>query len=194
MPDAVGRRLLLAGAAWTVPVILVGEPAAAAACSPGDIVPRKANLSVASVVGTTATNGHSAGSMGLTVVNDGTADFAAGTSWEVQFVSTKAPSPSVKDIIVTPRLPNSAFSSTPATSQAVNPNNVGTTTFTITLTAGLVAGGTAEFLFDISTQTGVGATELQMNVAFTSWGIDQCSSTASGSQQTITAYWGQNVD
>jgi len=193
MPEAVSRRLLLAGTAWTVPVIVVGQPAAAATCSPGDIVPRTADLGIGGSVGTAAANGHSVGTMTFSVRNTGTAAFAPGTTWKVAFVSTKAPSPSAKDINVTPRLPSAVFTATPATTQAVNPNNVGTVSFDVTLPNGLAGQSTATFTFDIATQTGVGATELRMDVTFTSWGLDNCSSASADSQQVLSAFWGQTV-
>ena len=91
MKDGLVTRRVVAGAAWTVPVTLVGQPAAAAACSPTDVVEFTPVLGVVSTTATKPVNGHTLGTFTWTIRNDGSTTILAGTTYTATFTADKAP-------------------------------------------------------------------------------------------------------
>ena len=69
MKDGLVTRRVVAGAAWTVPVTLVGQPAAAAACSPTDVVEFTPVLGIVSTTATKPVNGHTLGTFTLSLIH-----------------------------------------------------------------------------------------------------------------------------
>lgn len=195
MPEAVGRRLLVAGAAWTVPVILVGEPAAAAACSPQDVVPYTPTLAITSSTATKPVNGHTLGTFSWRICNDGTNVIPAGTTYTAVFTADKAPGTSAKDILLTPRIPTpSPFTLSVTGPSTLNPDGPpkgeATVTVSLVLASSLTPGACVEQVWDIDSETGVGATQLRMTISLASYGSGGCGTTSPGGEATETAVWG----
>ena len=195
MPEAVGRRLLLAGTAWTVPVILVGEPAAAAACSPRDVVPYTPTLAITSSTATKPVNGHTLGTFTWRVCNGGTNVIPAGTTYTAVFTADKAPGTSAKDILLTPRVPSSPpFTLSQTGTSTLNPDGppkgAASVSVTLTLASSLLPGSCVEQVWDIDSETGVGATQLRMTISLASYGSGGCGITSPDGEATETAVWG----
>jgi len=91
MKDGLVTRRVVAGAAWTVPVTLVGQPAAAAACSPTDVVEFTPVLGIVSTTATKPVNGHTLGTFTWTIRNDGSTTILAGTTYTATFTGDMAP-------------------------------------------------------------------------------------------------------
>ena len=193
MPEAVARRLVVAGAAWAVPVIVVGEPAAAAACSPSDQVPYTPTLGITSTTATKPVNGHTLGTFAWRVCNDGTNTIPAGTTYTATFTADKAPGTASKNILLAPR-PSSGFTVSPPGARTLNPDGPpkgeATVTTTLTLSSSLTPGSCVEQVWDIDSETGVGATQLRMTIALAAYGDGGCGVTAPGGEATETAIWG----
>ncbi|HET6968942.1 MAG TPA: hypothetical protein VFI44_11715 [Ornithinibacter sp.] len=196
MPEAVGRRLLVAGAAWTVPVILVGEPAAAAACSPRDEVPYTPTLAITSSTATKPVNGHTLGTFVWNVCNAGSNTLPAGTTYTAVFAADKAPGTASKNILVTPRTTTSPFTVSPPGPRTLNPDGPpkgeATVTVSLVLASSLAPGACVEQIWDIDSETGVGATQLRMTISLVSYGGGGCGTTGGGGEATETAIWGAN--
>lgn len=189
MPEAVGRRLLLAGAAWTVPLIIVGEPAAAAACS-GPVTYYTGGLSVTSSTTTKLENGHTVGDLLFTIKNEGSTVVPAGTTYSVTITAEKAPGTTAKDVLVTPK----ASGISPTGTTRFNPNG-GTNTviskdYTVVLPSSLVPGDTFVADWYIDSETGVGATKLRLDAVLVTYTVDSCGQTSPGTPTKVSAYWG----
>ena len=189
MPEAVGRRLLLAGAAWTVPVVLVGQPAAAAACS-GPVTFYTPNLSVSSSTTTKSANGHTIGNLLFSIKNNGTNPIPAGTTYSVTITAEKAPGTTAKDVLVTARV--AAIS--PQATIRFNPNGGGSTVvtkgYTFVLPTTLSPGQSFDAVWGIDSETGIGATKLRLDATLVTYTTTSCGETTSTGSTTVSAYWG----
>lgn len=195
MSQAVSRRLLVAGAAWTVPVILVGQPAAAAACSPQDAVPYTPTLAITSSTATKPVNGHTLGTFTWRVCNSGTNVIPAGTTYSAVFAADKAPGTASKNILLTPRIAAPApFTLSRTDTRTLNPDGPpkgeATVSVTLTLSSALLPGSCVQQVWDIDSETGVGATQLRMTISLAAYGNGGCGTTAPGGETTETSIWG----
>ena len=86
---------------------LVGQPAAAAACSPTDVVEFTPVLGVVSTTATKPVNGHTLGTFTWTIRNDGSTTILAGTTYTARFTADKAPGSGSKSVLLTPELTSS---------------------------------------------------------------------------------------
>ena len=193
MPEAVARRLVVAGAAWAVPVIVVGEPAAAAACSASDQVPYVPALAITSTTATKPVNGHTLGTFRWRVCNSGTNTIPAGTTYTATFTADKAPGSASKSIHLTPSA-SAGFTVSPAGPRTLNPDGPpkgeAIVTTTLTLSGSLAPGSCVEQVWDIDSETGVGATQLRMTITLAAYAGGGCGVTGTGGQATGTAIWG----
>jgi len=194
MPDAlVSRRIVAAGAAWTVPVILVGQPASAEACSASHQVPFVPDAGVISSTANKPENGHTLGTFTWTVCNKGKNTIPANTTLTATFTADKAPGSGSKSIKLSPRAA-SDFTVSPNTVRTLNPDggSKGETTVTMTLSlkAPLETGACATQVWDVDSDTGVGATKLRMTVALAAYGNGTCGVTGEGGTTSATAIWG----
>ena len=142
MKDGLVTRRVVAGAAWTVPVILVGQPAAAAACSPTDVVEFTPVLGIVSTTATKPVNGHTLGTFTWTIRNDGSTTILAGTTYTATFTADKAPGSGSKSVLLTPEV-TSSFN-VPSTTRTLNPDGPPkgevSVTMTLVLNVNLVPG------------------------------------------------------
>lgn len=187
--QSVSRRRLVAGAAWTVPLVIVGAPAARAACS-GPVTVYTPALSLSSSTTTKDANGHTVGHFYFKVQNSGTTIVPAGTTYSVVITAEKAPGSQSKDIVVTPQPPGI----TPTGSARFNPNG-GTGAFvsrsyTVILPAALLPGQTFTADWYIDSETGVGATKLRFDATLVTYSTNSCGQTTTGTSTTASAYWG----
>ena len=188
MPD-VTRRRLVAGAAWAVPVVLVSQPAAAAACS-GPVATYTPGLSVTSSTTTKIENGHTIGDLLFNVRNDGTQPIPAGTTYTATITAEKAPGSQSKNITVTPKT-TPGISPTGATS--FNPDGgaaLVSQTYSLLLPAAVPVGDTFSFTWGIDSETGIGATKLRLDVTLVGYGTGPCGATTAGTPTSSSAYWG----
>src|SRR5690242_14944928 len=102
-PTLVSRRVV-AGAAWTVPVILVGQPAAAEACSPSHVVTFVPDTDITSFTATKTVNGHTLGTFTWRICNKGSTTIPANTTFTATVSAEKAPGNAAKNITVTPKV------------------------------------------------------------------------------------------
>ena len=194
MPDAlVSRRIVAAGAAWTVPVILVGQPAAAEACSPSHVVFFVPDAGVISSTVNKPENGHTLGTFTWTVCNKGTNAIPANTTLTATFTAEKAPGSGSKSVTLHPQLTD-VFSVTPGTTRTLNPDGGSKGETTATMILGLLAalppGECATQVWDVDSETGVGATQLRMTVALATYGNGTCGDTGPGGTTSASAIWG----
>jgi hypothetical protein len=197
MPE-VTRRRLVTGAAWAVPVVLVGQPAAAAACSPGDEEVYYPALSISSTTQTKTVNGHTIGTFSYQVCNVPEPGallqaLPAGTQFQVIFAATKAPGTAKKDIVLTPRS-DPGLTLDDAGARHLNPDGPpkgeATVAVVITLASPLQPGDCRTQVWDIDSSTGVGATELSMTVTLLAYGTGGCGRTGAGGEASETGVWG----
>jgi len=193
MKDGLVTRRVVAGAAWTVPVILVGQPAAAAACSPTDVVEFTPVLGIVSTTATKPVNGHTLGTFTWTIRNDGSTTILAGTTYTATFTADKAPGSGAKSVLLTPEV-TSSFN-VPSTTRTLNPDGPPkgevSVTMTLVLNVNLVPGESVTQKWDVDSETGVGATQLRMTVDVVTYGgAAGCGITGDGGQGTATAIWG----
>ena len=188
MPE-VTRRRIVAGAAWAVPVILVGQPAAAASCS-GPVTYYTPALSVTSSTTTKLENGHTIGDLYFNITNDGTTNIPAGTTYTVTITAEKAPGTTSKDILVTAK----SAGITPTGTTRFNPNGganaVVSQTYSLVLPADVLPGDTVVADWYIDSETGVGATRLRLDATLVRYTVDSCGATTEGTPITVTSYWG----
>ena len=193
MKDGLVTRRVVAGAAWTVPVILVGQPAAAESCSPSHVVTFVPDAGVISSTANKPENGHTLGTFTWTVCNKGDTTIPANTTLTATFTADKAPGSGSKSVRLTPR-DTSDFSVSPSTTRTLNPDGPpkgeATVTMTLSLKAPLVPTSCATQVWDIDSDTGVGATQLRMTVALASYGNGTCGRTGEGGVTSATAIWG----
>lgn len=186
--SAVSRRQVVAVAAWTVPVVAVGSPAAWAACS-GPVATYTPEMAVASTTTTKAANGHTIGNFLFVVRNLGTRAVPAGTSYTTVITAEKSPGTTAKDIVVTPVTVPGV---TPEGPVRLNPDGVGgavrSRSYSVFLPAPLPPLGTFTADWLVDSVTGVGATRLRMDAALLSYG--DCGQTGTGTPTTTSAYWG----
>jgi hypothetical protein len=196
MPNAVSRRHLVAATAWSVPVILVGQPAAAASCSTTGYTTYTPTLTVSSTVQTKPVNGHTIGTMTLTIHNAGTHSLPVGTVYTVVLEADKAPGTEAKNILVTPAAAPSGLHRTPNGTTSMNPDGgdlgVQSFTATLTLTAPLAPGDSLAQVWDVDSETGVGATHLTMTASNAGYGADQCAVTGPGGDTAKGGAWGSD--
>ena len=121
MPDALVTRRIVAGAAWTVPVILVGQPAAAEACSASHLVPFVPDAGVISSTANKPENGHTLGTFTWTVCNKGKNTIPANTTLTATFTADKAPGSGSKSVQLSPRAA-SDFTVSPDTVRNLKPD------------------------------------------------------------------------
>lgn len=196
MPTAVSRRHLVAATAWSVPVILVGQPASAASCSAVPKVTVVPTLAVGSTVQTKPVNGHTIGTMTYTVTNSGTTSIPAGTTYSILFQVTKAPGNAGKNLTVTPTsVTGIGLSQTGAVSMNPDgpPKGVQSFSVTLTLSTAIAPGASRVQTWNIDSETGIGATHLTMSAVLAGYGGSQCSTTGSGGESTETGQWGSSV-
>lgn len=196
MPTAVSRRHLVAATAWSAPVILLGQPAAAASCSTVPTVSVVPTLGIASSIQTKTVNGHTIGTFSYTMGNQGTTSIPAGTTYTVLFQVTKAPGNAGKNLTVTPRTVSGlALSQTAALSMNPDGQPKGVVSFavTVTLTSPLAPAATRAQVWDIDSETGVGATHLTMTATLAGYGGSECVGTGTGGEITDTGQWGSAV-
>ena len=118
-PTLVSRRVV-AGAAWTVPVILVGQPAAAESCSPSHVVTFVPDTEITSSTATKQVNGHTLGTFTWKICNKGTTTIPANTTFTATIAAEKAPGNAAKNITVTPKVTSSVDVS-PGTARTLEP-------------------------------------------------------------------------
>ncbi len=197
MPNAVSRRHLVAATAWSVPVILVGQPASAASCSTTGYTSYTPTLTVSSFVQTKQVNGHTIGTMTFTIRNAGTISLPTGTVYSVVFEATKAPGNAGKNIVVTPAAAPTGLSRTPGTATSMNPNGgsmgVRSFTATVTLTSPLAPGATRAQVWDFDSETGIGATNVSMTGTNAGYGANQCAVTGPDGDAAMTGHWGASA-
>jgi hypothetical protein len=185
----VTRRRIVAGAAWSVPVLLVGAPAAQAACS-GPVTYYTPGLSVTSSTTTKDANGHTIGWVNFNVENNGSTTIPAGTTYTVTLTAEKAPGTTAKDIVVTA----SAAGVTPAGAFRFNPSGgtdtVISKTFSVVLPADVVPGATVVLGWYVDSETGIGATRLRLDADLVTYGFTSCGGTTTGTTTRASAYWG----
>jgi hypothetical protein len=193
MTGTLVTRRVVAGAAWTVPVILVGQPAAAESCSPSHVVTFVPETGVTSSTATKPVNGHTLGTFTWKLCNKGTTTIPANTTFTATFTADKAPGSGSKSVHVSP-LVTSAFSVTPDTTRTLNPDGPpkgeATVTLTLSLNAALAPGACASQVWDVDSETGVGATQLRLTVALAAYGNGTCGATGPAGAPTATAIWG----
>jgi hypothetical protein len=196
MPTAVSRRHLVAATAWSVPVILVGQPASAASCSTAGYTVYTPTLTVSSTVQKKTVNGHTLGTMTFTVRNDGTLSLPTGTVYSVVFEVTQAPGNAAKNVTVTPQGAPSGLSRTPSTPTSMNPDggSMGVKSFTATLalTSPLGPGESLDQVWDVDSETGIGATHVTMTGTNGGYGSDQCAVTGPGGDSAKGGDWGSS--
>ena len=112
MAETLVTRRVVAGAAWTVPVILVGQPAAAQSCSPSHVVTFVPDTGITSSTATKPVNGHTLGTFTWKLCNKGTTTIPANTTFTATFTAEKAPGTRRRTSTVTPKV-TSAFSVSP---------------------------------------------------------------------------------
>ena len=188
--STVSRRRIVAGAAWTVPIVVVGSPAAWAACS-GPVTYYTPGLSLSSSTTTKLENGHTIGHFYFDVKNNGTTTIPAGTTYSVVITAEKAPGTTSKDILVTPQAGSGI---TPTGTTRFNPNG-GTgvyvsRTFTIVLPSAVLPGQTFRADWFIDSETGIGATRLRFDVTLVTYSQNSCGQTTTGTSTTVSSYWG----
>lgn len=193
MTDTLVTRRVVAGAAWVLPVIVVGQPAAAESCSPSDVVTFVPDMGVVSSTATKPVNGHTLGTFTWNVCNQGTTTIPANTTYTATFTADKAPGSGSKSITLTPR-PTSRFTVTPDGTRTLNPDGPpkgeASVTMTLSLNAALAPGACVTQVWDVDSETGVGATRLRMTVVTTSYGNGTCGATGAGGKSSATAIWG----
>jgi hypothetical protein len=193
MPDTLVTRRVVAGAAWTVPVILVGQPAAAESCSPAHVVTFVPGTGITSSTATKPVNGHTLGTFTWKLCNEGATTIPANTTFTATFTADKAPGSGSKSVHVTPQV-TSAFSVTPGTARTLNPDGPpkgeATVTMTLSLNAALAPGACATQVWDVDSETGVGATEVRLTVALAAYGNGTCGATGPAGTTSATAVWG----
>ena len=91
MAETLVTRRVVAGAAWTVPVILVGQPAAAESCSPSHVVTFVPDTGITSSTATKPVNGHTLGTFTWKLCNKGATTIPANTTFTATFTAEKAP-------------------------------------------------------------------------------------------------------
>jgi hypothetical protein len=189
-PTLVSRRVV-AGAAWTVPVILVGQPAAAESCSSSPVVTFVPDTGITSSTATKPVNGHTLGTFTWKLCNKGTTTIPANTTFTATLTADKAPGS--KGMTVTPQV-TSAFSVTPDAPRTLNPDGPpkgeATVTVTVSLNAALAPGACHTQVWDVDSETGVGATQLGLTVALAAYGNGTCGATGPAGSTTATAVWG----
>ena len=193
MPGTLATRRVVAGAAWTVPVILVGQPAAAQSCSPAHVVTFVPDTGLTSSTATKPVNGHTIGTFTWKLCNTGATTIPANTTFTAAFTADKAPGNASKSIHVSPQV-TSALSVTPDTTRTLNPDGPprgeATATMTLSLNAALAPGACATQVWDVDSETGVGATQLRLTVALAAYGNGTCGATGPAGSTTATAIWG----
>ena len=191
-PTLVTRRVV-AGAAWTVPVILVGQPAAAEACSPSHRVTFVPDTDITSFTATKTVNGHTLGTFTWKICNRGSTTIPANTTFTATVAAEKAPGNAAKNITVTPK-GTSTFSVSPSTARRLNPDGPpkgeASATMTLSLNAALAPNACVSQVWDIDSETGVGATQLRLTVALAAYGNGTCGVTGTGGHTSATALWG----
>ena len=128
--------------------------------------------------------------------NQGTTSVPAGTTYTVLFQVTKAPGNAGKNVTVAPQtVPGLGLSLTTATSMNPDgaPKGVQSFSVTVTLTTPLAPGSTRTQVWDIDSETGIGATHLTMTAALAGYGGSQCVGTGTGGETTDTGQWGSSV-
>ena len=184
--SAISRRHVVAGAAWSVPVIALAQPAAAAACSPQEetYVP---NLGVASTTGRNPANGHTVGDFIFRITNEGATSIPAGTVYTIRFETNKAPGTDSKNIVVS-MVPSPSFATTPSGSVSLNPDGppkgVRSFTATLVLAVTVAPGQVASQTWFIDSETGKGATSLLMTATLTAYST-VCGSTSPSGETTV---------
>lgn len=191
MLETLVTRRVVAGAAWTVPVILVGQPAAAESCSPAHVVTFVPDTGITSSTATKPVNGHTLGTFTWKLCNKGATTIPANTTFTATFTAEKAPGS--KGMTVTPQV-TSAFSVTPDTARTLNPLGPpagdATVTATLSLNAALAPGACATQVWDVDSETGVGATQLRLTVALGAYGNGTCGRDGAGANTSSTSIWG----
>lgn len=186
---AVSRRRLVAGVAWSVPLVVVGAPAAQAACS-GPVTYYTPGLSVSSSTTTKDANGHTIGHMYFTIKNNGTTNVPAGTTYSVVLTAEKSPGSSSKDIVITPQ----SGGITPTGSARFNPDGTGgavrSRSYSLVLPAALLPGETFVGDWYIDSETGIGATRVRMDATLVTYSTNSCGETTTGTSTTVSSYWG----
>jgi len=189
-PTLVSRRVV-AGAAWTVPVILVGQPAAAESCSPPHVVTFVPDTGITSSTATKQVNGHTLGTFTWELCNKGITTIPANTTFTATLTADKAPGS--KNMTVAPQV-TSAFSVTPDAPRTLNPDGPpkgeDTVTVTVSLNANLAPSACVTQVWDIDSETGVGATQLSLTVDLAAYGNGTCGRTGSGGHTSANALWG----
>ena len=188
MPE-ISRRRVVAGAVWAVPVVLVGQPAAAATCS-GPVTYYTPGLSVTSSTTTTTENGHTIGDLYFNARNDGSTTVPAGTTYTATITAEKSPGSDSKDIEVSAATdpgitPQGVFAFNPDGGAAVTSQ-----TYSLVLPAALLPGQTFVFAWFIDSETGIGATRLRLSVTLVRYSTSTCGETTGGTSTTASAYWG----
>jgi hypothetical protein len=193
MAGTLVSRRVVAGAAWTVPVILVGQPAAAQSCSPSHVVTFVPDTGITSSTATKPVNGHTLGTFTWKLCNKGTTTIPANTTFTATIAAEKAPGNAAKNITVTPKV-TSELSVSPSAARVLNPDGPpkgeATVTMTLSLNAALAPGACATQVWDIDSETGVGATQLSLTVDLAAYGNGTCGRTGSGGHTSANALWG----
>ena len=193
MKDALVTRRVVAGAAWTVPVILVGQPAAAAACSPAHVVTFVPRMDLVSSTATKQENGHTLGTFTWDICNRGVTTIPAQTIFTATFTADKAPGAGKKSVTLTPE-EAAGITVSPSRTRTLNPDGPpkgeATVTMSLSLDEPLAPGDCVSQVWAVDSETGVGATELRLTVALASYGNGACGETGAGGNTSATAIWG----
>lgn len=193
MKEALVARRVVTGAAWAVPVILVGRPAAAQACSPAHVVTFLPQTDLASSTATKRENGHTLGTFTWGVCNRGVTTIPAQTTFTATFTADKAPGAGKKSVTLTPE-EAAGITVSPSRARTLNPDGPpkgeATVTMSLSLDEPLAPGDCVSQVWAVDSETGVGATELRLTVALASYGNGACGETGAGGNTTATAIWG----
>ncbi|NHA68378.1 hypothetical protein [Phycicoccus flavus] len=186
----IDRRRVVAATAWTVPLVVVGSPAAWAACS-GPVTTYTPALSISSSTTTKDVNGHTIGHFYFAIRNDGTTTLPAGTTYTVTITAEKSPGTTAKDVLVTPQ---TSPGITPTGTTRFNPSGTGgavaSKTYSVVLPAALPPGATFTADWFVDSETGVGATRLRLDARLVSYSTTSCGQTTAGTATSVTSYWG----
>ncbi len=125
--------------------------------------------------------------------NRGSTTMPANTTFPATIAAEEAPGNAAKFLTVTPKV-TSTFSVSPSTARRLNPDGPpkgeASATMTLSLNTPLPPNACVTQVWDIDSETGVGATQLRLTVALAAYGNGTCGVTGSGGYPGATALWG----
>ncbi len=125
--------------------------------------------------------------------NRGSTTMPANTTFTAMIAAEEAPGNAARDLTVTPKV-TSTFSVSPSTARLLNPDGPprgeAAATKALSLNSALAPNACVTQVWDIDSETGVGATQLRLTVALAAYGNGTCGVTGEGGTTSATAIWG----